>query len=470
MLFSPSLMPRRFSVYLWVVAVFAASEVLARCLGIRFASQTLGTLYQYLDPVVLREDLARGLYELHAQPPLYNLFLGIVLKLFPVSFAASFSALYGAMALGTLLLMAWLMRRFQIPDGVNGAVCLLFALSPGFPVYRYWLFYTLPVAFLLVSSAVSLTVYLEKSSRAALVMFSVTVFAIMMTRSVFHPLWLIVVAAALAPLVHERHDRKRFLIACAIPLLATNLLFLKNYVLVGSYAGSTWLGLSLTKRWPLSQSEVAKLKSEGKLPPFWQRRPFQEPDHYRRFGFFEYGTSGHPVLDAAYKSNGEPNFNHRDYVAISDALLEADAGLIASYPGRYLRRVVTSVMLFLQPGPNSVHFLVDYDFEKVHAYRDAWTQYVFLGGDVERPIRMLAPPPNLWLVLFPVLLVVGARARPRGPFVFMLVCIVWVTAVTNLVEIGENDRMRWEVEPFLAILFAFTLSRGLVFLRRLRGS
>ena len=265
------------------------------------------------------------------------------------------------MALGTLLGMAWLMRRFQIPDGVSGAVCLLFALSPGFPVYRYWLFYTLPVAFLLVASAVALTVYLEKNSRAALVTFSGLVLAIMMMRSVFHPLWLVVVAAALAPVVEER---KRFLIACAVVLMMMNLLFLKNYALVGSYSGSTWLGLSLTKRWPLSQRQVAELKSQEKLPEFWQRRPFQEPDYYQRFGFFQNGKSGHPTLAAPYKSNGEPNFNHRDYVAISDELLEADTGLIRNYPWRYARRVVTSIMLFLQPGPNSVHFLVDYDFEE----------------------------------------------------------------------------------------------------------
>ena len=461
-------MLRRFSVYLWVVGVFVASEALARYLGIRFASETLGTLYQYLDPTVLREDLARGLYDLHAQPPLFNFFLGVVVKMFPETDGAVFSALYGAMALGTLFGMAWLMRRFQIPDVVSGAVCLLFALSPSFPVYRNWLFYTLPVAFLLVASAVALTVYSEKSSRPALVTFSGLILAIMMTRSVFHPLWLVLAAAALVPFVHERLERKRFLLACAIPFLMTNLLFLKNYALVGSYSGSTWLGLSLAKRWPLSQREVAELKSRGKLPEFWQRRPFQEPDYYQRFGFFDNATNGLAVLDAPYKSNGEPNFNHRDYVAISDALFEADVGLIASYPGRYARRVVTSMMLFLQPGPNSVHFLVDYDFERVHRYRDAWTQYVFLGGNVERPIRMLAPPANLWLVLFPVLLVAGARARPRGPFVFMLVCIVWVSVVTNFIEIGENDRMRWEVEPFLAILFAFAVSRMLLFLRRLK--
>jgi hypothetical protein len=42
----------------------------------------------------------------------------------------------------------------------------------------------------------------------------------------------------------------------------------------------------------------------------------------------------------------------------------------------------------------------------------------------------------------------------------MLVTVLWVTAVSNLVEIGENDRMRWEIEPVLAI-WAATLAAAL---------
>lgn len=459
---------RRYALYVWVVLVFVASEMLARYLGIRFASETLGTLYQYLDPAILREDLARGLYYLHAQPPLFNFLLGVTLKLFPESYSVVLSAAFGAMALGTLAGMAWLMQRLSIPDVVSGVVCLLFAMSPGFPVYRNWLFYTLPIAFLLVAAAVALTVYLDEGSRAALVVFSGSVLAVMMTRSVFHPLWLVLVALVLVPLVVER---KRFLVACAVPAVLVSLVFFKNFVVVGSFTNSTWLGLSLTKRWPLSQREVAELKSEKRVPEFWQRRPFQPPEHYARFGYFRAARSGHPALTARYKSNGEPNFNHVDYVSISDVLLAADAGLVRDFPTRYARRVATAMMLYLQPGPNSVHFLVDYDFERVHRYRDAWTQYAFLGGRIERPIRMLAPPANVWLALFPLLLVVGVasgRGRSRGLITFMLVCIVWVSAVTNLIEIGENDRMRWEVEPFLAILFALAVSRVLLFLRRLK--
>jgi hypothetical protein len=165
-------------------------------------------------------------------------------------------------------------------------------------------------------------------------------------------------------------------------------------------------------------------------------------------------------VDAPYKTNGEPNFNHRDYVAISDALLEGNLRLIRLFPGRYLERTATAFLLFLQPGPNSVHFLVDYDFDRVHRYRDFLTRYIFLGGRVERPIRMLDPSPNLLLFMYPPLLGIGAWSLRRGPrehralHAYMLVTVVWVTAVSNLVEIGENDRMRWEIEPFLAVWVA----------------
>ncbi len=462
---------REGALYLFVLAAFGASELLGRALGIRFAAETLGTLYQYLDPSILQDDLLQGLYYLHAQPPLFNLFLGIVIKAFPQSYPAVFSFLFGAMALAILLGTAWLMRRLGIADAIAGAVCLAFALAPNFPVYRNWLFYTLPIAFLLLASAIALTFFLERQSRAMLALFLSLVTFVMLTRSAFHPLWLVAIALALTPFVE---GRRRFLLAATIPLVIVSLWSLKNYEVVGSNASSSWLGLSLTKRWPLSQNEVDELKERRVIPAYWQRRPFQEPDYYEAFGFFQEPQHVHPALDALYKSNGEPNFNHRDYVTISDALFQADIDILLNHPERYFRRVTTALLLYLQPGPNSVHFLVEYDFERVHRYRAAWTRYLFWGGPIERPIRMFAPPANLWLVLFPLVLglgVLGAtREGPGGVFAYLVLTILWVTAITNLIEIGENDRMRWEIEPFLAILFGYALNHVLLFLRRLKGA
>ncbi len=450
-------MKERAAIYGFVVLVFAASELLARALGIRFAWETLGTLYQYLDPAILERDLARGLYYLHAQPPLFNLALGSVLKLFPGSFAPAFSLLMSGAALALLTAMVWLMARLGVRGGIACAALLLFALSPNFLVYANWLFYTLPVALMLVAGGVALVLYSETGGKLPLTAFAGLSLAAMMTRSTFHPLWLIAVVLALLPFLDGR-KRRGLGVAALAPLFLVSLWFLKNAVLVGSFSGSTWLGLSLSKRWPLSQEEVKGLKDSGVIPPYWERRPFQEPRELAVYGFFEGGERTiHPALDAPYKTNGEPNFNHRDYVQISERLLEANLRLMRRYPLRYLERTATALLLYLQPGPNSVHFLVDYDFERVHRYRDFLTRYLFFGGRVERPIRMLDPRPNLLLLVFPALVAVGVWNVLRGPVAhralhaYMLVTVVWVTAVSNLVEIGENDRMRWEIEPFLAI-------------------
>jgi hypothetical protein len=77
---------------------------------------------------------------------------------------------------------------------------------------------------------------------------------------------------------------------------------------------------------------------------------------------------------------------------------------------------------------------------------------------------MLEPPINLWLLGFPALLAFASYRALRGDasrqpdarpvFAFLLVTVVWVTLTSSLIEIGENDRMRWEVEPLLMVLLA----------------
>jgi Ca2+/Na+ antiporter len=461
-------MTRRFGIYVWALLAFAASELLATSLGVRFASETLGILYQYLDSEILRNDLAMGLYHLHSQPPLFNLGIGWVLKLFPGGYESAFSLLMGAAALALVMSMTWLMRRLEVPDRVNALVVLGFALAPNFLVYRHWLFYTLPVALLLVIGAVFLLLYMERGSRWALWSFAGTATAVMLTRSLYHPLWFVLVVAAVVPFAPAGR-RRALLIAALVPLFVVNLWFLKNQALVGSYSASSWLGLSLAKRWPLTQAEVKELKASGALPPYWHRRPFREPDELAEFGFFADRSGAdenetHPALDEPYKANDEPNFNHRDYVEISNGMMSGNLTLIRSYPDRYLRRVGTAFLLYLQPGPNSVHFLVDYDFEGVHRYRDFLTRYLFLGDRVERPIQMLEPEPNLFVFVFALLVVFGVLRLRTGPpewrclDAYMLVSVLWVTGVANFIEIGENDRMRWEIEPFLAIWLGCLLS------------
>ena len=450
-------------IYVWTIGVFAVSLMVARWLGVRFDDSGLEYLYQFLDPEILRGDLSRGLYFLHAQPPLFNLFLGLVLKAFPSITTEVFALCFAALALALLLGLVWLMRALGVPDIFAAVSCLLFALHPNFLVYSHWLFYTMPAALIVLLMTMVLTRYTQTGGVVLAHVFCWLGAVLMLTRALYHPLWLVAAIGVVATFLAGK-QRKGLLVAAIVPLLLVNGVYLKNYLHVGSYSGSSWLGMSLSKRWPLSQDEMATLRRRGVLPPVWHRRPFREPDELKHLGYFEPMAEAHPAIGDPYKGNGEPNFNHRDYAIISKKMERANVQLMLRYPGRYLQRAATAFLLFVQPGPNSVHFLVEYDFSSVHGLRHFLTSTVFRGGPIERPIGILQPPLNAWLIGFPALLLFALFRAVRGErssgvdvrpvFAFMLLTVVWVTLTSTLIEIGENDRMRWEVEPLLMTFLA----------------
>src|SRR5262245_41234640 len=90
------------------LVVFGVSRLLFFYSGIRFAAWTLNWMPHYIDPYLLKHDLLRSVYYLHIQPPLFNLFLGGVLKLFPNHERLAFHSIYlllGVMLSSSLLLL-----------------------------------------------------------------------------------------------------------------------------------------------------------------------------------------------------------------------------------------------------------------------------------------------------------------------------------------------------------------------------
>jgi hypothetical protein len=450
----------------WLVLAWLASLALAAGLGVRFSASGLGTFYQYLDPLILRDDLARGLLYLHGQPPLFNLYLGLVLKIAPGWAHAVFVATFALAGLGLLLGLGWLARGLGAPGWAAATVPALFALTPGFLVYTHWLFYTLPVAALLVLAACGLAAYARSGHARHAYLFTWTAAVVLLTRSLFHPLWLLGSLALCAALL-ERRLRRPLVVAAIAPLLVVGAWHTKTYALTGAFAGSSWLGISLCKWWPLSQGELSALVAGGALPAFWTSW-VREPDFYRPYGFFAAGQggTGHPALAAPYKSTGAPNLNHADYARISAALEEGARNLVRLRPERYLLRSVTAAQVFLQPGPDSVAHLVDYDFASVRWWRSVTTDLVFRTRPIRYPQDLVEPDPGLAPLLFVALLLYGvwrifARSSSdpatRVVHAFLVVTVLWVAVGSSLVEVGENDRMRWEVEPFLVALLASAL-------------
>jgi len=86
-----------------LAALFAVSRVVFRLVGVRFSTDQLHIAIQYLDPELLRHHLAQSVWYLHTQPPLYNLYLGTVLKLFSGHEGLAFHAVHLALGLAFCL-------------------------------------------------------------------------------------------------------------------------------------------------------------------------------------------------------------------------------------------------------------------------------------------------------------------------------------------------------------------------------
>ncbi|HYC22412.1 MAG TPA: hypothetical protein VEI94_06905, partial [Candidatus Bathyarchaeia archaeon] len=176
-------------------------------------------------------------------------------------------------------------------------------------------------------------------------------------------------------------------------------------------------------------------------------------------------------IAAARKSNGRTNYNHRDYARISREMLRGDLVVMREFPWRYLRRVATATIYFLEPGPRSV--FGRYDYEPLIRLRNRWNRVLFLDGWWK-----LTPTSsvNLLYLLYPAVLIFGATRAFTGSAVtrilhaYMSFTIVWFAASANLIEIGENDRMRFEVDPLAIVLLGSALAwAGRVAWRRMNG-
>jgi hypothetical protein len=458
-------------------AAFLASTVAAGMLGLRFDATPVGFLWQYLDADILQHDLLRGLYYLHSQPPLFNLYLGVVLKLFPTAAAAAFSVGHQAVALALLIGVAWVLRQLQVPNLITALLCLLLALHPTFLVHGRWLFYTLPVGLLLILSAAALLRYCAGGRAAWAHTFCWLTATLMLTRAIFHPVWFVATLSVICLLIAPRL-RRRLLVSAIVPLLVVNLWYLKNLELVGMYSASSWLGMNLRRTLGLAPAEQAALLKAGRLPAVWAEVNGFPLDLDR---YPDYLTPAalplHRAIDAAYKANGYWNFNHRAYARISRDMLRGDVEFIKSYPTRYALRVLDALRLFLQPGPRFV--IIDRYYPQtfgtaVARYRDVANTFLFLQPVVsEAPssFTWLATPNLLWvgfpvLVLFGVMCTIGhprivlsgAPAHARPVIAYLTATVIWFTLCSTLFEFGENDRMRIEIDPVLVVLLGCALS------------
>ena len=466
-----------------VLAATITSRVLYFCLGVRFDASPLDYFIQYIDPQLLRCRLLESVYYLHCQPPLFNLFLGLVLKAFPEGYVAAFHCIYVLFGLVLAVSLFSLAVRLKLSCGLSAAMTILFMVSPACILYENWLFYTYPLAMLLTLAALMLHRFLSQGGRVDGLAFFLLLSSLVLTRSLFHLIGFVFVWGLL--LFVSRVPWKRVMAVGSVPFLLVFALYLKNFCVFGTPATSSWLGMNLCRMTVLMvpEKERISLVNQGRLSRCALIYPFSKISDYRGL-LPEIPKTGVPVLDNELKSNGHPNRNHIAYIQVSRLYLRDALFVLKANPRAYLRGCVDAVHAFFMPSCD-YHFLdknerfirpLDrlYDllvYGRVLPHMDRDASYEGMSRSRLYLLRFLKTGVLLiaaYAMAFLYGLRVARKAFSKEPFesayaltvLFMWLTILYVAVVGNALENGENNRFRFMIDPYaLTLLMLFLGSR-----------
>jgi VWFA-related protein len=483
-------------------AAYLISAAAAAVVGFRFWVPWV--VYQLLDAAELRHAPVGSLLALHAQPPVLNALLAAALRLGALLGCGPESILSGLFFLlggAVVVLLAELVRALTGSFWLAMAAVLLTVADPALHVYRTVFFYELPLAALLLAGLAAAWRFLEGGGEKHLLLFVLAIGGMCLTRSLYHPLWaagmlclLVVGRARLAP---GRLPRGAWLRGAALLVFLLGVWPLKNALLFGLPAMSSWEGYNLSRGTPVQNPALWSYLETGTVPEAlrqeWRERQRGAPAFLRDA----------PVLTAPEKSDGGRNWNHYAFL-LTDRELARDAlRWRREHPGAWLRQSLANYLLWGRASYLDSYWEVARGPDDPLYKRYARWHERLLFPDLRAVVVRLSPAAAVhgdtvvWggpaaytlftLVGLPVLLIALAVLLPRrlrrvstgdpAAWVALLAAcaLLWVLIVPCLTDGTEGNRMRYPVSPCVLLLTAWTgatvlrssRSRGAVMARKL---
>ncbi len=424
--------------------------------------------WQTLPAATLRADLGQAIANLHMQPPLYNLWGALHLRLFAGDAAPLEAMHWSHMLLGALVCATFypIARALGLGRRWAAPAALLTALLPSLVLYEAYPLYEM-LTLALVMGSVWAVARFEAARRPVWLLAAVAALTLLMlTRSAFHLLLMLPALALTALAVHER--RGRFLLLALLLTLPAAGWYARNQVQFGFFGASSWAGMNLWRIAPQPDADdpadAAALVEVGRIEPVAAyEAPFRLPAAYARFGFTQ--ESPVAVLNAE-------DLNNINIVAVAKAYGRSALGMIRLRPGAYLENVRAAYTRFHRPTTSYDH--LDANRARMPAFWLKAEQALHL-----RP--WLAGMGSVTFLLLPLALLLYAlwallrrgRGQPLRAFVqerptaaYAALLLLYATVVSSTLEFGENERFRFAVEPLLWLFAAGMVASAARALRR----
>lgn len=410
--------------------------------------------WQTLPTETLLHNLGQAMVYLHMQPPLYNLWGALHLRLFGESAVAALQ--WSQIGLGVLTCGMYypIGRAMGLPRGAALAAGALLAALPSLVLYEAYSLYESLTLFLVTATLFGAALFHFRRTAWTALLTVVALNLLMMTRSSFHLLLVAPVTAVL--LIAARAHRLRILLLVILVTLPTVAWYAKNQAIFGFFGASSWMGMNLFRASVrnLPPDTLEEYVASGAISQMTVDQPkgFRRPELYLKYGYTK--TSPIAVLN-------EDDLNNINTIDTAREYQRSAINLIRAEPANYLRNVGISYTRFNWLASGYEHLVFN------RAQLPAW----WLG--YERAIYGLPwmerfGSISYWLIpLIQVeLLLVWLLRRWKQhesllDFVRAMPAVligdgllVYALIVATLLEYGENDRFRFAVEPLIWLLAA----------------
>jgi hypothetical protein len=456
-----------------ITGFFAVSHIALYLAGVRLDTRALTGQVDYLQLLDLHQldhHLVRSIWYLQSQPPLFNLFTGLLLHLPQGAVGPLLVCLTLLLGLTMAVSCYLLCLELHLPQWLAVTLTFLVIADPANLLYANWYFYSFPTATAMMFGALTLARYIRTRSWPWGIAAFTTLAVIVLLNSTFQWVWMLLVIAPVV-LVGRRYWRPVVVLAF-VPVLLVGGWYLKNAVLFGTYTTSSWFGMNLANvsLFHAPRGELDTLLKEHRVSSLAKMKTFQALSAYAR-AVPQHRGAGTDVADQPSKSDGMQNLNDREYIVVADQYLRDDLTYIAADPAGYLHSVAQASAVFFRPQQQT--FLLWSNARRISGYVALydhvvnWQLHTTDYSSITLPVdttSIVLPTghlsPDSWstmaissVVIYAIVLLATPltvwRRRRDAPFAvtlsFIWISVVYVFLVTNLGDFGENMRFRYDV-------------------------
>lgn len=413
--------------------------------------------WQTLPLESLRGNLSESIWNLHSQPPMHNLYGGLLAKGFypnHLEWMHCINIALGACIPAMVGVIVWRIARNKT-GGILAA--LLYALHPSLFLYEAYPLYTLPAAFLITAAVFCLAMFCPNRKVGWLYAFVVLANLLILTRSAYHVVILLAIVPAAALMASRK--RVRTLAICLLISGVSIGWYAKNQVKFGFFGASSWAGQGLWRITGKDYSQERKddLLARGVIEPAAAKvHTFTPPSMYRQYGFDK--ASDVDVLS-------RDDFNNINIIDISRSYQRSAIAVLREDPKTWLRNVGRAYRAFCVPSSQYLQVsdnaakMPEHEWVASGVFQGQWLCERVAertGVDVFRSLLFFILPLMVLGYLLSAIRRCGVSPKRWGVMIsrdpaaaMAMIFIAYSTAICCMAELGENMRFKFLIESLL---------------------